>query len=193
MKDLSRFPFTLVLASKSPRRREIMEKMQIPFVLYTKDTEEHYPGHMPFREVPEFLALKKAEDVIHEVGNDKVVLAADTIVLLENRIYGKPEDAADAKRILSELSGKMHEVITGVCLLSGTKKVCFSETTRVFFKELSAEAIEYYVESYHPLDKAGAYAIQEWIGMAGISRIEGDYYNIVGLPIQRVYDELCRF
>ena len=152
-----------------------------------------YPADIAIREVPVYLAQLKAAAMMDELQSDETLLTADTIVLLNGKIYGKPEDFNDAVSILQALSGNTHEVITGVCLKSHEKEKVFSETTHVTFKELSLDEIKFYIENYTPFDKAGAYAIQEWIGLIGITGIRGDYYNIVGLPIQRVLTELKTF
>ena len=183
----------LILASKSPRRKEILFNALLPFEIRTKDTEEYYPANTPVREVPVYLAQLKANAMLEELRADEILLTADTIVLLDGKIYGKPTDFDDAVSILMSLSGQTHEVITGVCLKSLEKEIVFSETTKVTFKELNIEEIKYYVEIFTPYDKAGAYAIQEWIGLIGIAGIRGDYYNIVGLPINKVIAELKKF
>jgi septum formation protein len=183
----------LILASKSPRRKELLTNANIPFTIRTKDTEEAYPADMPLRDVPIYLAQLKAAAMLDELMYDEILLTADTIVLLDEKIYGKPVDLEDAVSILEALSGQTHEVITGVCLKDQEKEIVFSETTKVTFKTLEKEEIIYYLEKYMPYDKAGAYAIQEWIGLVGIRGIEGDYYNIVGLPIHRVAAELKAF
>ena len=183
----------LILASKSPRRKDLLFNANVAFEIRTKDTEEHYPADIAIREVPVYLAQLKAAAMMDELQSDETLLTADTIVLLNGKIYGKPEDFNDAVSILQALSGNTHEVITGVCLKSHEKEKVFSETTHVTFKELSLDEIKFYIENYTPFDKAGAYAIQEWIGLIGITGIRGDYYNIVGLPIQRVLTELKTF
>jgi septum formation protein len=157
-----------------------MGKMFSPFYDYKKEWK-WVLGHF------------KPKDILPEINAQQVILAADTIVLLNNKIYGKPDDVEDAVRILKELSGQTHEVITGVCLMSKSKHLSFSDVTKVHFKDLDEEMIRRYIADCHPLDKAGAYAIQEWIVMIGISSIEGDYYNIVGLPVNKVYEALLSF
>jgi septum formation protein len=157
------------------------------------DIEESYPEILPKEEVPEFLARKKASAYIGMFSDDSLLLTADTIVLLEDTILGKPYDKAEASRMLHFLAGKTHRVITGVCLTSKTKQMSFSDTAYVTFGELSNEEIEYYVDKYEPLDKAGAYGVQEWIGYVGVERIEGSYFNVMGLPIFRVYREIKKF
>ncbi len=140
---------------------------------------------MPGTEVPVYLAKMKADAVQH-LAEDAIVIAADTVVLLDDKILGKPRDAEDARDMLRQLSGRMHTVVTGVCIQSNNKQISFSTETKVYFRSLTREQIAYYVESYKPFDKAGAYAIQEWIGMIGIEKINGDYYNVMGLPIGEV-------
>lgn len=183
----------LVLASKSPRRKELLERSNIPFTIRTMDVEEVYPDILPKAEVAEYLAVLKAEAGLPKIGDDEIILGADSIVILNNTIYGKPKDAEDAHHILRQLSGKAHEVITGVCLISKSKKVSFSAVSKVWMEELSEEEIAYYVETFKPFDKAGAYAIQEWIGLCKISKIEGTYSNIMGLPTEMVYRALGKF
>ena len=148
---------------------------------------------MPKREVAEYLAIKKATASVDFIQNDEIILAADSIVLLDNIIYGKPKDYQDACYVIRQLSGSMHEVITGVCLISKTQKLSFSGISKVWMEELSDEEIEFYVNKYEPYDKAGAYAIQEWIGHCKISKIEGTYNNIMGLPVELVYRNLAKF
>jgi septum formation protein len=172
----------LILASGSPRRKQLLELAHIDFEVVCPDVDETPPPGMDVELVPEFLAVKKAEEVAKMYpGRD--VIAADTVVLLDGEILGKPEDDAAAKAMLARLSGHMHRVVTGVCVLRNGNKESFSATTEVYFRTLSEQQIEFYVDHYHPLDKAGAYAIQEYIGMVGIEKIIGDYYNVMGLPI----------
>jgi len=183
----------LILASKSPRRKELLERANIPFTIRTLDVEEIYPEILPKAEVAEFLAILKAEAALPNLGNNEIVLGADSIVILNNTIYGKPKNPQDAHHILRQLSGQVHEVITGVCLISKNKKVSFSAVSKVWMEELSDAEIEYYVDKFQPFDKAGAYAIQEWIGLCKISKIEGTYSNIMGLPTEMVYRALRKF
>jgi len=180
----------LILASKSPRRSELLTRAGIPFTIRTQEVAEVYPDDLPTAEVAEYLAKLKANASRPTMGEDEIILGADSIVILDDTIYGKPKDIADAHRILSELSGRMHEVITGVCLLSSKKEVSFSAVSKVWMGKLSEEEINYYIETYKPFDKAGAYAIQEWIGLCKIEKIEGTYDNIMGLPVAGVYREL---
>ena len=172
----------IILASQSPRRKQLMELAELEFDILIADVDETNPPGMPGEEVPGFLAKKKADAVTHLV-NDAIVIAADTVVLLDHHILGKPTDAANAKTILQQLSGRMHKVVTGVCIRKGSKEISFSVTTEVYFRTLTDGQIEHYITNYKPYDKAGAYAIQEWIGVTGIEKINGDYYNVMGLPI----------
>lgn len=185
--------YNIILASKSPRRKELLAHIVPNFVLKTKEVEEVYPEDLDVKEVAAYLAKLKADAFNEDLKENDVVITSDTTVVLENTIYGKPEDRQDAIKILQALSGKSHEVITGVCLKSKHKKEVFSCATKVFFKTLSLEEIEYYVDTFKPYDKAGAYAIQEWIGFIGIEKIEGDYNNIVGLPLQALNTRLALF
>ena len=182
----------IILASQSPRRKWLMELAEIPFEVVVPDVDETNPPGMAGEQVPEFLACKKADAVIRR-GVGGTVVAADTVVLLDDEILGKPTDTADAEAMLGKLSGKMHTVVTGVCLADETKQHSFSVKTRVYFRPLSTAQIRHYVEKYRPLDKAGAYAIQEWIGLVGIEKIDGDYYNVMGLPIGDVITMLDQF
>lgn len=183
----------LVLASKSPRRQQLLREAGFDFRIVTQSTDESYDPTLNTDEIVTHIAVQKAKAVFSQIEENETIIGADTIVCLGNTIYGKPSDAADAFRIIRELSGKVHEVKTGVCLLSKQKQHSFVETTKVFFGELTDEQIHYYIENYQPYDKAGAYAIQEWIGMVGIEKIEGDYFNVMGLPVYRLCGELKGF
>ena len=182
----------IILASQSPRRKQLMEMAELEFDVLVADVDETNPPGMPGAEVPAFLARKKAMEIQH-LAQGAIVVAADTIVLLGEEILGKPKDFADAKRVLQQLSGKMHIVVTGVCIMQGEKEKCFSTTTEVYFRHLTDSQIEHYISKYRPYDKAGAYAIQEWIGVTGIEKIIGDYYNVMGLPIGEVINALKEF
>lgn len=182
----------IVLASQSPRRKQLMEAAELEFEIIIADVDETNPPGMPGEQVPEHLAKKKAAAIEHRV-HDAIIIAADTVVLLDNEILGKPKDEADAIEILKKLSGRMHEVVTGVCIRKGQQEKCFSVTTGVYFRPLTETQIKHYVSHYKPFDKAGAYAIQEWIGMIGIEKIDGDYYNVMGLPIGEVVIALKEF
>lgn len=182
----------IILASQSPRRRQLMEMAEFEFDVVVTDTDETNPPGMPGEEVPEFLAKKKADAVSHLV-HEAIVIAADTVVLLDHHILGKPTNEDDARDILGKLSGRMHKVVTGVCIRNAVKEHSFSVTTEVYFRPLTETQIDHYVTHYKPYDKAGAYAIQEWIGVIGIEKINGDYYNVMGLPIGDVCIALQSF
>jgi septum formation protein len=181
----------IILASQSPRRKQLMEMAELQFKIIIADVDETNPPGMSREQVPEFLARKKADAVSH-MAHDSIVIAADTVVLLDHLILGKPVDDADAIGILKKLSGRMHKVVTGVCIRKNDKEVAFSVTTEVYFRQLTDTQIDHYVTNYKPFDKAGAYAIQEWIGVTGIEKINGDYYNVMGLPIGDVINVLDR-
>ena len=183
----------IILASASPRRKQLLEWAEIPFDLMPSDSDELVPDNLPVSEIPIFLARQKAAIVRKKFAAEKIILAADTIVVLNQQMLGKPLDRSDAIRMLSLLSGQVHEVITGVALTNAKKEVLFAETTRVRFHPLTRAEIEHYVDHYQPYDKAGAYAIQEWIGVTGIHSIDGDFYNVMGLPVSRVLQELKSF
>ncbi|MBO9633747.1 MAG: septum formation protein Maf [Chitinophagaceae bacterium] len=187
--------FNIVLASQSPRRKQLMEWAEVNFDVIAPVTEETYPEGLPIEEIPVHIARNKALAV--KTGYDynrydikSPIVAADTVVVLNNQIIGKPENRTDAIRILKSLSGNRHQVITGVVILSGEKELSFADITSVWFHELTEEQIVFYVDKYQPYDKAGAYAIQEWIGVTGIKSIEGDFYNVMGLPVSRVLQAL---
>jgi septum formation protein len=183
----------IVLASGSPRRRQLLEWAEVDFEVIVSDVPETWPSGLPVGLVPIHIARSKALAVKKKVSQDRIVLAADTVVVLEGEIIGKPTDREDAIGILSRLAGRQHEVITGVILSGGKKEIAFAESTEVCFHELTRQQIENYVDKYRPYDKAGAYAIQEWIGVVGIRGIDGDFYNVMGLPVSRVVQELGRW
>lgn len=185
-------PYHLILASKSPRRQELLRSLELDFEIRTNEVDESFPASMVVNNVAEYLAVKKSE-AFDALKSNELVITSDTTVLNEGRILNKPKNAKEAFGMIQSLSGKTHQVITGICLRSSKKKVSFSETTKVTFRELKDTEIEHYIERYKPFDKAGAYGIQEWIGMIGIQKIEGDYYNVMGLPLFRVYEELSHF
>lgn len=188
-------PYSYILASQSPRRRQLLHEAGFSFEIIASAADESFPDDMPPAEVPLFLAQQKAQQLVanHPIPPDAIVIAADTVVVINDLILNKPTDEFDAQWMLRQLSGQRHEVITGVCLLSANQIHTFSAKTAVYFKPLSYDQIHYYIDHYHPFDKAGAYAIQEWIGLVGIERIEGCYFNVVGLPISLLCSELERF
>ena len=183
-----------ILASNSPRRKELLAGLDIDFeVRVLADIDESYPSDLPVGEVAEYISRKKAVAYRSLIHDDELVITADTIVVVDQEILGKPVDAADARRMLRLISGREHQVITGVCLTTTEKTRSFSVSTDVAFKQLSEEEIGYYIEHYKPFDKAGAYGIQEWIGYIGVTSLHGSYFNVMGLPVQRIYAELQKF
>ena len=181
----------IYLASNSPRRRELLAGLGLPFeVRVIQDIDESYPDDLPVSEVALYIAGKKADAYRSVIQPDELIITADTVVIVGDEILGKPVDEADAIRMLHELSGRTHQVTTGVCLLTPIQERRFAVTTDVTFKTLTDEEIHYYVDHYKPFDKAGAYGIQEWIGYIGVTGLNGSYYNVMGLPVQRIYNEL---
>jgi septum formation protein len=186
--------YNIILASQSPRRHYLLKEAGINFEVRVKNNiDEVYPAHFKGKEIARYLAEHKADHYADEIDVNTILITADTIVWLENSVLGKPRDYEDAYSILSKISGQKHEVITGVCLKSIHKTKTFTVTSNVYFKKLSHQEITYYLDNFEPYDKAGAYGIQEWIGFIGIEKIEGCYFNVMGLPIQRLYVELENF
>ncbi len=188
--DISRY--RLILASRSPRREQLLKELGIQFEVVGSDFDETYPDHLKGAGIAEYLAEKKAESFSGKLKDNEIVITADTIVWCHGRVFGKPVDRKDAMDMIRELAGNTHEVITGVTLLSLTGRTTFSESTKVTFDNLTEKEISYYIDNFRPYDKAGAYGIQEWIGLAACSRIEGSYFNVVGLPVHKLYRELIR-
>lgn len=183
--------YKIILASNSPRRKELLAGLDIDFeVRVLPGIDEKYPSDLPVKEIPQFIAKEKAAAYSDILDDDTLVITADTVVVLEQHILGKPCDDNEARQMLHELSGHTHQVITGVCLTTLQKQCCFAVTTDVTFKHFTDDEINYYVEKYHPLDKAGAYGIQEWIGHIGVTALHGSYFNVMGLPVQRIYSEM---
>lgn len=188
------FPkYNFILASKSPRRQQLLRSLDIDFTVHTREVDESYPVNLTKEEVPVYLAKLKAQAFQDELKENDLLITADTVVCLGNQILGKPENYDEAFSMLASLSGKTHQVITGVCLTGKAKQVSFFASTEVEFKELTTEEIDYYILQYQPYDKAGAYGIQEWIGTIGIRHIEGSFYNVMGLPIQKLYEKIKIF
>ncbi len=183
----------LILASKSPRRSQLLQWAEVEFEVVTQSTDELYPASLAIDEVPIYIAKQKALAVAQTLEGAHTVLAADTIVVLGDEVIGKPVDRADAIDILTRLSGNTHRVITGVYICNNEKQISFSDSTDVHFHHLTHLQIEFYVDKYQPYDKAGAYGIQEWIGVVGIKNINGDFYNVMGLPVSRVVQALANF
>lgn len=179
----------IILASNSPRRKELLNQLGLDFeVRVMKGIDESYPDNLPSEDVAEFIASKKSS--AYSIASDELLITADTIVVVGQDILGKPHDREDACRMLREISGKTHHVITGVCIRTAAKQSRFSVSTDVRFKNLSDGEIDFYVDHFKPYDKAGAYGIQEWIGLVGVESISGSFYNVMGLPVQRIYEEL---
>lgn len=180
----------IILGSGSPRRKELLANLGFTFEVRTKDTDESYPSTMNCKEVPTFLAKQKANALLPELTIDELLICADTVVVLNNDILGKPANKAEALDMLNRLSGNKHEVITGVFIGNNEKQIIFSETTEVSFNNISQTDINYYIDNFQPYDKAGSYGIQEWIGAIGITTIIGSYSNVMGLPTHRIYELL---
>ena len=187
------FTSKILLASNSPRRHELLTQLGLDFSIRVKEVDEDFPAALKRAEVAEYLAGKKADAYLSDLQAGEVLITADTIVCLDDLVLNKPVDFAEAHSMLRALSGRMHEVFTGVCLLSTNKKVVFHDVTRVYFKDLSDEEITQYITTYQPYDKAGAYGAQDWIGMVAITRLEGSFYNVMGLPVHKLYVALQNF
>ncbi|MDD2244192.1 MAG: Maf-like protein [Dysgonamonadaceae bacterium] len=186
--------YKIILGSNSPRRNELLSGIDIAYKVRTiPDIDEDYPADMAVEKVPEYLAQKKAAAYNQRMTDDVLLITADTVVILDGKLYGKPTNDKDAKEMLHSLSGKTHTVITGVCLTTTCKQVTFSDVAFVTFSDISDIEIDYYLQHYSPLDKAGAYGVQEWIGYIAVERIEGSYFNVMGLPISKVYQALKEF
>ena len=186
--------YNIVLASKSPRRQELMKGIGLEFSVITKDVDESYPSNMSVYDVAPFLSLKKAKAFNDdELPENYMVITADTVVIVDDMILGKPKDEADARGMLGRISGKKHSVITGVTIRTSDKVKTFSVVSKVSFETLDQEEIDYYVNNFRPYDKAGAYGIQEWIGYIGVNHVEGSYFNVMGLPTQKLYKMLKTF
>ncbi|MEI6276003.1 MAG: Maf family nucleotide pyrophosphatase [Prolixibacteraceae bacterium] len=185
--------YSITLGSQSPRRNELFSGLTLPFSVEVREVDEFFPAAMKPTDVPEYLAILKTSPFQGNFGADQLLITADTIVLIDDQVLGKPLDYEHAFQMLQQLSGRKHVVITGVCITSANKQVTFSDHTDVWFKILTNDEIDYYLTHYHPYDKAGSYGVQEWIGYVAIEKIEGSYFNVMGLPIQRLYEELLKF
>lgn len=192
MLDLS--GYNIILASNSPRRKELLSGLEFNYEVKTlPDIDESFPPSLKGEEIAKYIAKEKADAYKNNIERDTLLITADTIVLLGNKVYGKPKDESDAKQMLHELSGNTHQVVTGVCITTKLKQHVFSVSSEVRFAQLEDEEINHYVSKYKPFDKAGAYGIQEWIGYIAVEYISGSYFNIMGLPVQRLYQELKKF
>lgn len=185
--------YKIVLGSKSPRRQQLLQDLGLEFEIRTRDTDESFDPAMQLEEIALFLADVKARAISDTIRHDELLITADTIVCLGDEVLNKPQSADEAHQMLRMLSGKMHRVYTGVSLMTSEKQKLFYDETKVFFRELSDDEIVYYVEKYQPYDKAGSYGAQEWMGFVGVERIEGSYFNVMGLPVHKLYTELLEF
>ena len=186
--------YQLILASQSPRRNELLEGLGIPFcVRVIEGIDESFPEDLPIEDIPVYISKQKASVYAKCIAEDEVVLTADTVVVCQGQVLGKPKDEDDARRMLNLLSGRTHEVITGVTVKTREEEKSFSVVTEVQFKSLTPQEIDFYIRRFKPFDKAGAYGIQEWIGYIGVISIRGSYFNVMGLPVQRIYEELKTF
>ncbi len=186
--------YQIVLASKSPRRRELLQSLGLQFTTQVlPDIDESYPESLPTADIPLYIAKEKADAYMDQLNDDTLLITADTLVIVDNQALGKPADAEDATRMLHLISGRTHHVITGVCMTTCHHQERFSVTTEVTFKALTDNEISYYVSHYQPFDKAGAYGIQEWIGYVGVTGLKGSYYNVMGLPVQKIWEHLKAF
>ncbi len=185
--------FKIILASKSPRRHNLLQGLRIDFEIRTKHVDESFSEELKGAEIPEFLARKKADAFRDSLLENELVITSDTVVCLGDSVFNKPDTEEEAIEMIATLSGKSHQVITGVCLTTSGKQAVFSDVTKVYFAQLEKAEIEWYVKNFKPYDKAGAYGIQEWIGYIGIEKIEGSFYNVMGLPTQKLYVELKKF
>ena len=185
---LNNLPYNIILGSQSPRRQELLHGLDVNFTVNVIDgLEENYPATLQGEEIPMFLAQQKADAYVNVLTPHDMLITADTIVWLDGIVYGKPKDEADAKKMLRALSGKTHDVITGVCVTTTERQETFAAVSKVTFASFSDDEINYYIEKYRPMDKAGSYGVQEWIGYIGVEHIDGSFYNVMGLPVQRLY------
>jgi septum formation protein len=192
-KILKEFPYKLILGSASPRRQELLKSLGFEFSTKPINANEDFSPELKAQDIPIYLAEKKANAYPDELKENEILITSDTIVWCEGKVLNKPADFAEGKKMLESLSGKMHEVFTAVCLKSKNKQITFYDTSKVYFKKLKTEEIEYYLNNYSPYDKAGGYGVQDWIGYIGIDKIEGSFYNVMGLPVKALYEELVKF
>jgi septum formation protein len=192
-KTLKGFPFKLILGSASPRRQELLKSLGFDFLIKPTHADETFPADLKAQEIPIYLAEKKADAYPDELKETEILITSDTIVWCDGKVLNKPVNFLEGKQMLETLSGKMHEVYTAVCLKSGNKQTTFFDVSKVYFKKLKTEEIEYYLTNYSPYDKAGGYGVQDWIGYIGIDKIDGSFYNVMGLPVKELYEELIKF
>ena len=190
---IKEFPYQLILGSNSPRRHELLTSLGFKFLNKPIHADESFPIDLVAEEIPLYLAEKKADAYDEELKDTDILITADTIVWCEGKVYNKPANFVEGKAMLEALSGKMHEVFTGVCLKSGNKQTTFYDVSKVYFKKLKPEEIEYYLMNFSPYDKAGSYGVQDWLSYIGIDKIEGSFYNVMGLPVKELFEELVKF
>jgi septum formation protein len=190
---LKNFPFSIILGSASPRRQELLKGLGFEFTVQSINADESWPEELEAQEIPLYLSTHKSNEFPRILLQNELLITSDTIVWCDNKVFNKPSDFNEGRDMLLQLSGKSHEVYTGVTIRSAIKKISFCDYTKVFFKNLSEDEIAYYLEQYRPYDKAGAYGVQEWIGYVAIEKIEGSYHNVMGLPVKLVYEALLNF
>lgn len=190
---LKNFPYKIILGSASPRRQELLRGLGFNFIVQPTHADESFSPELKAEQIPLYLVKVKSMAFIRPLESDEILITADTVVWCEGKIYNKPADFEEGKKMLSELSGKMHQVFTAVCLRGSQKEIMFYDVSKVYFKKFSVEEIEYYLNTFKPYDKAGAYGVQDWLGYAGIDKIEGSFYNVMGLPVKLLYEELMRY
>ncbi|WP_317898231.1 Maf family nucleotide pyrophosphatase [Aurantibacillus circumpalustris] len=190
---INNFPFQLILGSASPRRQELLKSLGFEFLIRPTHADETFPSDLKAQEIPIYLAEKKADAYEQELKEDEILITSDTIVWCEGKVFNKPATFVEGKKMLESLSGKMHEVFTAVCLKGANKQTTFFDVSKVYFKKLKTEEIEYYLTNFSPYDKAGGYGVQDWIGYIGIDKIDGSFYNVMGLPVKDLYEELMKF
>lgn len=190
---IKEFPYQIILGSNSPRRQELLKSLGFNFLIKPINVEETFPIDLLAEEIPLYLAEKKADAYEDDLKENEILITSDTIVWCEGKVFNKPANFIEGKKMLETLSGKMHEVFTGVCLKSENKQTTFYDVSKVYFKKLKPEEIEYYLTNYSPYDKAGGYGVQDWLGYIGIDKIEGSFYNVMGLPVKELYEELIKF
>ena len=189
----SAFKYKIILASGSPRRQQLLRDLGLNFTVRSLDADESFPHEKKAADIAQYLCEKKADAYPDALAQDELLITADTIVWIQDTVLNKPASEFEAKQMLRLLSGKMHQVFTGVCLRSAKRNHIFTDETKVWFKDLSDEEIDFYIKNYKPFDKAGSYGAQDWLGLMGVTRIDGSYFNVMGLPVHRLYEELGKF
>ena len=190
---IKEFPYQIILGSNSPRRQELLKSLGFNFLNKPINADESFLADLKAEEICLYLAEKKADAYAEDLKDNEILITADTIVWCENKVFNKPANFVEGKKMLETLSGKMHEVFTGICLKSKNKQTTFYDVSKVYFKKLKSEEIEYYLTNYSPYDKAGGYGVQDWLGYIGIDKIDGSFYNVMGLPVKKLYEELMKF